>query len=189
MAITGRSLGDAASHFKNHLNAVLARTITPVPLSLIVVDKKSLAMLSFRRDGSPAGVALNSRFGQLRLWVGQTCGATEAGEKSHRLFTDAYRYTITFGDSPEPLLRWEYSRTRGNGVGLWCRHHLQGAIDLKLGDTAVPLNDWHLPTGYVPLEEVVRFCIVDLGADPLTPDWNDVLDESYRRFKTEFTSA
>jgi hypothetical protein len=28
-------------------------------------------------------------------------------------------------------------------------------------------NDWHLPTGWVPIEEIIRFCIVDLGVPPL----------------------
>ena len=52
---------------------------------------------------------------------------------------------------------------------------------------AVPLNDLHLPTGYVAFEEVLRFCIVDLHVRPLAEDWDQTLRNSYDRFKTEFT--
>jgi hypothetical protein len=51
----------------------------------------------------------------------------------------------------------------------------------------VSLNDLHLPTGYVPFEEVLRFCIADLGVSPFAEDWDSVLQESYDLFKTEFT--
>jgi hypothetical protein len=50
-----------------------------------------------------------------------------------------------------------------------------------------PIVGLHLPTGFVALEDVLRFCIVDLGVNPLSDGWHDVLEESYRLFKTEFT--
>ena len=188
MAITGRSLGEAAARFRDHLNSVLARTITQIPLSLLVFEGKAQAMLTFRQDGAPVGVPINSRFGPLRLWIGQVCGASTRDDGTTRLYTSRYRYTLSVGASHEPLLRWEYERARPTAASLWCRHHLQGAIELKVGDTTVRLNDWHLPTGYVPLEEVIRFCVVDLGVSPVSDDWDAVLVDSYQRFKTDFTS-
>lgn len=41
----------------------------------------------------------------------------------------------------------------------------------------------HLPTGRVALEDVIRIAITDLGADPLRPDWQEVLAESQRAFE------
>ncbi|MBI2455099.1 MAG: hypothetical protein HYV46_03055 [candidate division NC10 bacterium] len=104
----------------------------------------------------------------------------------HELRTIDYRYTLTPGDKTEPLLRWEYLKTPPAGA-LWCRHHLQGPVELQIHEHSVSLNDLHLPTGYVPFEEVLRFCIVDLGVPPLSEDWDAVLRDSYERFKTEFT--
>jgi len=51
----------------------------------------------------------------------------------------------------------------------------------------VSLNDLHLPTGWVTIEEVIRFCIVDLGV-PTNPahDWDAVLEASYQTFRTDF---
>jgi hypothetical protein len=50
----------------------------------------------------------------------------------------------------------------------------------------IPMDDLHLPTGYVPIEEIIRFCIVDLGVAPISGDWARILDESYREFRTQF---
>jgi hypothetical protein len=189
LAITGRSLADAARRFTDHLNNVLAHTLTQAPLILSVFENRSEAQISFRRDGAPVGVQLNSHFGPLLLWVGQTCGAFEDKDGSARLYTSRYRYTITMGTATDALLRWEYDKVRPVATARWCRHHLQGQIDLHVGGDIVALNDWHLPTGYVPLEEIIRFCIVDMGVTPATSGWDESLNDSYRRFKTEFTSA
>lgn len=66
----------------------------------------------------------------------------------------------------DPLFRWEFVRFPSSG-SFWCRNHLQGPINIGVGGRTVNLNDWHLPTGLVPIEEIIRFCIVDLGVPPL----------------------
>ena len=109
-----------------------------------------------------------------------------------RLITVEYKYTLTLGyrdawATAEPLLRWEYVRQPERG-GLWCRHHLQGPVTLTLGRAGdVLLNDLHLPTGYVPIEEIIRFCLVDLEVPSLSSsgEWPRTLDESYAYFRGE----
>lgn len=117
------------------------------------------------------------------LAIGQNCGSVLTKEGPHQLVTVEYRYTLPPEGTDEPLLRWEYVRQPD---GPWCRHHLQGTVPLRIGRETVTLNDLHLPTGYVTIEEVLRFCIVDLGVEPLAGDWDRTLRESYERFKTEF---
>jgi hypothetical protein len=97
-----------------------------------------------------------------------------------------YRYALSHPGAREPLVRWEYVRAPPAG-NLWCRHHLQGPLALVIQGHRVRLKDLHLPTGYVPFEDVLRFCIVDLGVRALSEDWDRVLRESYDQFKTEFT--
>jgi hypothetical protein len=46
-----------------------------------------------------------------------------------------------------------------------------------------------LPTAFVTIEEVLRFCIVDLGARALDRNWHDVLTKSYQMFKGDFARA
>ena len=96
-----------------------------------------------------------------------------------------YRYTLTPAGADEPLLRWEYVRSPPPGAE-WCRHHLQGSEELEINGYVVPLDAFHLPTGYVTFEEVLRFCIVDLGVLPLHRNWSAILRDSYEQFKAEF---
>lgn len=48
------------------------------------------------------------------------------------------------------------------------------------------LNTWHLPTGFVTIEDILRFCIVDLGVPALNTTWHQRLEESYSAFKIRF---
>ena len=77
-----------------------------------------------------------------------------------------YQYTVAPLGSDDPLFRWEFVRFPSSG-SFWCRNHLQGPINIGVGGRMVNLNDWHLPTGWVSIEEIIRFCIVDLGVPPL----------------------
>jgi len=57
---------------------------------------------------------------------------------------------------------------------------------LQIGRETVALNDLHLPTGFVTVEEVLRFCIVDLAVKPLSDEWDATLMDSYEKFKGDF---
>jgi hypothetical protein len=62
----------------------------------------------------------------------------------------------------------------------WSRRHLQGPIRIDFGPRTMSLNALHLPTGHVTLEDVIRFCIHDLGVPALSEDWNEILVQSSR---------
>lgn len=141
-------------------------------------------MVTFRQAGGPIQAPLRTRFGLVGLYIGQLCGSVPTPDGQHRLVTLEYKYTLTPEGTDEPLFRWEYIREPRTGE-LWCRHHLQGTVPVPIGQTPISLNDWHLPTGYIPIEEVLRFCIVDLGVEPLSDEWDQILRDSYERFKTE----
>ena len=51
------------------------------------------------------------------------------------------------------------------------------------------LQRFHLPTGYVPIEDIIRFCIVDLRAPPLSENWHELLEESYQKFRKGISSV
>jgi hypothetical protein len=181
--IIGRTAAEAVTTFREHLNWLLARTVTERPLVFFTVGERM--SLAFRHHGRPAAATLGTRFGQFALFLGQTCVATLTDDRQYRLRTVSYRYTLRRDDDAEPLLRWEYEKFP-RPPGEYCRHHLQGAITLPLPPSRVSLNDMHVPTSFVTIEEVLRFCIVDLGVPPLSGDWHRLLSESYERFKTDF---
>jgi len=182
----GATLKDAAHQFCDVLNRVLNTTVTRA--RLVEFGPKDMPdarrQIAFRQAGLPVAAPLNTRFGGMGLYIGQVCDSIPTDE-GRRFITVEYKYTLTRNGAPEALLRWDYVREPDQG-GRWCRHHLQGPVPLAIGGGgSIPLNDLHLPTGYVTIEEVLRFCIVDLGVRPLADNWNEILTESYERFKTE----
>lgn len=173
MAFEGRTLREASQLFKEHLNQLLSHTITRTPLIAMTERHSDLASIGFRQGGMPGSALLHTRFGMMNLYLGQVCDAEEADHSRVRLRIVKYQYKLTPAGVDEPVIRWEYDRFP-TGQGLWCRHHVQGPMPLSLGPgRPISLNDLHLPTGPIPIEEVVRFCIVDLGVRPLDPSIHD----------------
>jgi hypothetical protein len=185
MPIVGRTLREAARTFCDQLNRVLAKTVTQTRLVEFGLPDAPTTAATFRQAGNPTEARLRTRYGPMGLYIGQLCGSVPTPDKQHRLVTVEYRYTLTPAGANAPLFRWEYIRTP-KAEEVWCRHHLQGTVPISIGQHTIPLNEWHLPTGYVPIEDILRFCIVDLGVAPLSDDWDTVLRDSYERFKTEF---
>lgn len=182
MPVTGRSLFDAAEQFRDHVNHVLFQTVTQTPMQLLEV--RHGVQLGFRQAGRPIRAPLATRMGAMGLYLGQVCGSVVEADGRHRLFTQRYTYSLTPDGADDPILRWEYIRDPGDGA-IWCRHHVQGPIAIRLNRHDTTLNHLHLPTGYVPFEEILRFCIVDLEVPYLTGAWDAVLTRSYRDFRTD----
>jgi hypothetical protein len=80
---------------------------------------------------------------------------------------------------------WEYEQP---GAGdLWCRHHVQLAGDVQTDEGhSLDLNRLHTPTGWVTVEEVIRYLIHELGVQAANADWSRSLAESESKFFREF---
>ena len=183
MPITGPPLWHATLQLCEHLNHILARTVTQS--RLVPVEPRAgatLIQVSFRQGGEATEALLAARFGPLRLYLGQVCDGVPQNDGQVQLRTLSYKYTLTAEDEVEPLFRWEFGRQL---PGLYCRHHLHGAVPLQIGRHALSLNDLHLPTGHVRVEEVLRFCLADLGVRPRSEGWDRILRDSYKRFNDE----
>jgi hypothetical protein len=186
MPIEGRSLETVSQEFCDQLNHLLARTICERHLVLIRLGTR--LTISFRGGtGYPEQATLNTRFGEIGLYIGLICDATKIKRRLFRLSVSSYKYSLTPIGSSDPLCRWEYLKQWPKEHDRWCRHHLQGDIPVSIADRNVSLNDLHLPTGYVTIEDIIRFCIVDLSVDPLSDNWHEILEASYRQFKQEPT--
>ena len=187
-------LAAAVRDVRDRLNTLLHRTITPQPLVMTMAapgaDGTQRMQFTFRQGG-PVLAALRSRVGVLGLYVGQVCEAHAFDADGPPIVTVNYRYALHYGTdiNSEPVVRWEFDRWPADPEARWSCRHLQGPIPLSFGPTTVSLNDLHLPTGYVTLEDVIRFCIHDLGVPPLSADWNEILIESYREFKDQFMAG
>lgn len=195
MPVEGRNLREASHAYREDLNRLLTHTITRTPLIVVNDRNADVARISFRRGGFSSATMLTSRYGPVGLYLRQTLDAAEGQRDRIRLRVIDYQYTITPLGADDPLFRWEFVRFPSQG-SFWCRNHLQGPIAIAIGGQAVNLNDWHLPTGWVPIEEVIRFCILDLGVQPLDPSvdadgnpgWHTRLTESYQQSDSSFVA-
>lgn len=178
MPFQGRSLGQISQEFTDHLNHILNTTVTQRRLRRIMINT-GVATIGIQEHARVSRALIRTSYGPMELDLRQTCDAvTDEVTGLLRLRTLSYRYAIAPEGDPEPLLRWEFIRLPADPDATWCRHHFQGPIGLGIhnrnGEEA-HLNRWHLPTGGVAIEDVLRFCITDLGVRPLSGDWDQQL--------------
>ncbi len=187
MPIEDTDVFRAARQFQEPLNGLLARTITQTHLTVFSAAESGLVSVAFRQSGGPSEALLitNPQRTRIRLSIGQVCEGVEQPNGRVRLRTIKYRYAITPDGNREPLFRWEYAKRPPDGHRE-CRHHLHQDINsAALGGSTLRL---HIPTGYTFIEDIIRFCINDLGVSPISPshNWHETLNESESRAKEEF---
>lgn len=188
MPIVGRTPHECFDIFSDHLRRLVAQTVTPrYPLQAIPTATKTV--ISFREE-QPLAIPIETRFGRLHFYLGQALEAFPLDEGGgYRLSTMQYWYRLQESASlkDQALLRWEYDVTTDRDRH--ARHHTQMAATLPVAGATLDLNKAHLPTGWVTLEEVIRFLIVDLGhSAPCGDGWPQVLEASERKFFEDFTS-
>jgi hypothetical protein len=166
----------AIKTFKDHLNSLLARTITQTPL--VSLEVGSRATIEFRENGLARAVEIGSS--GFFLFINQSVKFTKEAKRRYRLKTLTYSYRIADGPAREDwLFRWEYvSHETEQGKSLHPRHHCHLPFDHRCLTTKT-----HIPTGWVLLEEVIRFLIHELGVDSLSEDWDDILKKSEEQFR------
>ena len=172
---------DVFNTFTQHINSLLHRTILDVPLVQIIA--KDRAFLEFRHHGEAISVSLGDGF---YLYLNQTLKAKKEGDV-HCLQTLAYSYRVGQGPSRQDwLIRWEYNsrETQEGARGLHPRHHCHLRAGLPcFGNQELLLAKMHIASGWVTIEEVIRFLIHELGVTPKTDNWDQILRESEEKFR------
>jgi hypothetical protein len=194
MPILGRTPDDCYRQFREHVSDLVSQILPASPHLHLQRQGARLASLHFFA-GKPVAVPIDTRDGRVYFYLGQALevveqpDATSASEQ-YRLRTLEYMYRLQTGGEykSKAFLRWEYDRD-SSSTGP-CRHHVQMTSTLDLGDgRTLELNKLHVTTGWVLIEEVFRFLIVDLGMKPPCGDrWPEVLQQGELRFFDEFTS-
>jgi hypothetical protein len=186
MPIIERTPYECFNAFAEHLRGLVAATVTErYPLSTVPANERMI--LSFREEIPVAVPIETAAYGRLYFYLGQALEAVVHPE-GYRLKTRQYWYRIQLdGDlKSQAALRWEYDAT--TAIDDYARHHAQLSTAVALGGGKLDLNRAHLPTGWVTIEEVIRFLIVDLGmSPPCGDDWPNVVRESERKFYEDFT--
>lgn len=190
MPIEGRSPRECAERFREHVAELLSKTINPiVPLLLYEGTRDASFGVSFRQGKKIAALPLETRYGRLFFHLAQVVEAQKVG-KAYRLRTMAYWYRVqaTAGlREADALLRWEYDRSHDPRQPGPPRHHLQAPAQIKWETHTLDLNKIHTPSGWVTIEELLRFLIVELGVSPASPDWPTIVADSEDVFFQEFS--
>jgi hypothetical protein len=134
--------------------------------------------------------SINTRFGQLHVYLAQALRAVGERNGQCRLETGKYWYRLqrTSDTSDEALFRWEYDRSHDPKTSKPPRHHAHAPARIEAGGISLDLNKLHIPTGWVTIEEVIRFLITELGhRPPCGNGWPAVLAESEEAFFEKFT--
>lgn len=190
MPIIERKPEHAFRRFHKHVNK-LVTAVLPIPGHIRLAWTSSgvnVATLEFvRGDGVGTALPLSTRFGTLYLTLYQALEATPEVTR-YRLQTREYSYRVLDQEDPRSnaVLRWEYVAD-APPTG-FCRHHVQVTTGVGLGSGVFDMNRNHAPSGWVTIEEILRFVIIDLGVRPRTNNWPAVLASSERAFYEEFTS-
>lgn len=194
MPIYGRTSKECVEQFRNVLAKLVCQVLHKTrPVRVLQVGDKVLVGI-FDEDGAAIPVRLNTTAERpplfLQLW--QTVEIVDdvggRGKRAFRLRTLEYNYHLSSKPEDEPLLRWEYVKHPKNNAQ-YCRNHLQGAVRLEDDSNVVDFKKMHVPTGYLPLEEVFRFIIDDLAhRPPCGTKWPEVLEESKKQFLEELSS-
>jgi hypothetical protein len=180
--LTGSTPAEVFRTFREHLNSLLHRTITDAPLSLTQGAGSQEAKVSFGTPSDPIAAALRTK--PWHLYLGQTLIAVPEGKRKWRLRTLQYSYWIQDGPSKDDrwFFRFEYV-SRELEQFLHPRHHLHMPLQMECPKKPIDLAKAHLPTGWVTVEELIRFLIHSLRVRPRHPNWDTLLRDSEEKFR------
>jgi len=177
--LLGKSAEHAFHRFRDHLSQLLNKTITQAPLTLTQAPDNR-AYLEFPKKEGRICVPVG-RVG-FHLFIGQTL---EAVRPHYRLKTLAYAYRITEGPTfdDRTLFRWEYN-ARQYKESLAPRHHFHFPASLTCQNRrTLDTTELHIPTGWVTIEEIIRFFIHELKVKSREKQWDKLLCESEEKFR------
>jgi hypothetical protein len=190
--IVHKKAKDCVDEFRAHLAKIFASTLTTTGVlqtrkgTSAVAAVEMRVSLGFYQGEKPVTIPLATKYGDLELHLAQQLDVVPHEDSSYRLMTRRYWYRLSKPSKEEPLFRWEYVTKDGANTDPPRHHvHMHGALH-----DAPDLDPKHLhiPTGWVTIEEVLRFVIVELGFKPPRGDeWPKILAESEKVFYTKFT--
>ncbi|HET7503762.1 MAG TPA: hypothetical protein VFK02_22230 [Kofleriaceae bacterium] len=188
--IRGSTAKACFDQFSHHLNALLRATISKT--AQLRIDQLGDKGVLGWADDHP--LQIFTKFGKLYFWLAQSLECDKESKKPanerYRLSTREYWYRLQRDGNPgsDALTRWEYMSPRHEKYAdkRWCWRHVQLEASTDLPGGRMHFTRLHTPSGYVVIEDVLRFLIHDLGVRPRSKDWHEALIESEKQFKETF---
>jgi len=182
--LTARTPREAFRTFQDHLNQTLDKVLTRYRLRFIVrTTKQEQASLGFFNNRGVA-VAVPLPPSPWYLYLGQELQAVPEG-REYILRTLKYEYRVQRSPSiqEEAEARFEYVSRDMEPSARYSRHHVQFHRDYHAAREDFSPSKFHIPTGWVTIENVIRFLIADLDVPPLVETWEEELRRSEEQFR------
>jgi hypothetical protein len=177
-----------AEQFAAEVAEVLSGTVTPDDIAVAArVHEARVVVGPVNEQGLPSKLTLPvTETATVRLDISFSCSWDSEGKY---LMVQRSAFKISIGHVKEPLIRFEYVRSRDYAPAHVQVHAESGALGLHLGaigSTKLPkLQDLHLPVGgkrfRVSLEDVIEFLVEDLDVPP-KDGWEDVIQSGRTRW-------
>jgi hypothetical protein len=192
MPIVEHSAKQCFDRFADQIRPLIASTLTKqYQVRVSSTPSSTVALLVFAQPDGRL-VPLKTSMGKLYFSATQQLRTVARDGDKYRLETIAYSYRLqtrpdASGPESKAFLRWEYKR-RDSHEG-HCRHHFHADAQVAAGARPLDLDKCHLPSGWVMLEEVVRFLIYELGVKPpCGKKWSELLSASEKSFYDHYSS-
>lgn len=183
----GRNPDEVFDNFCRHLGRLLNQTVTDAPLSVLKLTgaPEPRALVSFRRGDAAIAAPLRSH--DLFLYIGQLVTVVpQQGDTPWRLKTLTYRYWVQGDDDQNTdswYFRFEYISPQIRQLE-HPRHHVHIPANIACGGCGdIDLRRTHVPTGWVTVEEVIRFLVEELGVRSRARNWPRLCAESEELFR------
>lgn len=159
----------------------LRNFVGPLQLALSCIDRANVVYRPYAGGGiqalttseDPLRLRTTDRTTDYFLSIGQQYEIVETEDRERgpwKVSTRAYQYRIDDHDRSE-IVVWHW---HPDGDSPYTKPHLHASG---------PLTDYHLPTGRVSLESVVRFLLQDLGVRSLRDAADEILSEGEAAFE------
>ncbi len=181
MPILTRTPREVFQTVQDHFNRTLNTVLTHYRLEFTVRHAKQLRTLLHFESSQNDAVAIPLPSSPWRLYLSFGLQAAPEGRSyTLRVLQYAHRIQQTASVDDEAEVRFEYVSPMIDPKFSYSRHHVQFHRDSRSASSDFSLSKFHIPTGGVTIEHVLRFLIADLGVPPLTERWEEELRESER---------
>jgi hypothetical protein len=165
MPVFNKKPSELFNDFVDYINRILNKTITRYRLCWSKYYSNIKARMFF-----PSLQKIQIKNSPFLFTITQTLFANiDHGVKDfagqYRLETHEYQYYIWKNDESGPIIRFDYEK-RLKEEATHCRHHCHMLIQ-KWG---LDFDQIHVPTGWVLIEDFIRFIIVDLKCPTLSSE-------------------
>lgn len=114
-----------------------------------------------------------------QLWLDVTQELTKPSPNEDKISTLAYIYSILDSEK-QPLIGFHYHPDDNDESITYPHIHAYATEDARF--KRLNLHRRHIPSGRVPLEDVVRWLIAELRVNPLRDSWDTDLIETRQKF-------